>query len=409
MPFRPNEHLVGVAGSRGSLMTPALLLDLDALEHNIQTMARLCADRRLSLRPHFKSHKSVRIARMQLAAGALGMCAATVREAAVLAEAGIGNIHLTSPVVVRVAAARFLSFQGPRIRLSAVIDGHEGYEILEKAARAAGHELRVFVDVDLQAMFRTGVASGAAALDLAERLRQSDVLEYAGVQFYSGIVQHIPDPRNREDFYGRQLAKLRELAGALTAAGLQPGTVTGGGTGTFAIDARSKVVTESQAGSYPLMDVEYRSIDLLIGEGNPFRQALFVQSAVVSNNARGMVTVDAGTKSLPTDGPAPTIAAGAPEGCTYHQFGDEFGVVLMPGALSPETAAGGRPADRPRHEAFYGFFGNLAGDAEQLPVGTRIEFAAPHCDPTVNLFNHYHCVRGDTLVDIWPIDARGNL
>ena len=137
-----------------------------------------------------------------------------------------------------------------------------------------------------------------------------------------------------------------------------------------------------------------------------------MQTTVVSNNASGLVTTDAGPKSLATDGPLPRIASGAPPTATYQYFGDEFGMVLFEQANKmPESreefeamTEGAQP-----HELFYSMFPTLSGSPGQLDIGAKIELITPHCDPTVNLHSRYHCVRGDTLVEIWPVDARGSL
>ncbi len=410
--YRPNEHLIGVKGSRAKLTTPALILDLDALEHNISRMAELCALHGVALRPHAKTHKSVRIARMQLAAGAVGICAATVREARVMAAADVSNIHLSSPLVGEVVIGELIALIKEGAKLSVVTDSITGLAALERYFTAAGQAVTVLVDADLQAMYRTGVSSPEAALDLASRIAQSQTLQFGGVQYYSGIVQHIPTAEERSEVYGQQLEKLKALVTLLTNNGLPPPVVTGGGSGTFAIDGQSGVITENQAGSYVVMDVEYGAINVLVDDPKPFHPALFVQTTVISNNARGMVTIDAGSKSIALDGPKPRIASGAPLECVFQILGDEHAGLIFPGVVDPAVLeAGPPPADSETavYKLFYEIFGGFKGEPGQLEIGTKVELTASHCDPTVNLYNTYHCVRSDTLVDIWPIDARGNL
>jgi D-serine deaminase-like pyridoxal phosphate-dependent protein len=153
--------------------------------------------------------------------------------------------------------------------------------------------------------------------------------------------------------------------------------VSGAGTGTFDLDPEARVLTELQVGSYVFMDVDYHRALADGRNAPPFETALFVSTAVVSVNAPGYVTCDGGLKCFATDGPAPEPASGAPRGSRYEFFGDEHGrLVLPPGAPKP-------------------------------PLGAIVECVTPHCDPTVNLHDFYHVVRGDTLVDIWPVDARG--
>ena len=166
---------------------------------------------------------------------------------------------------------------------------------------------------------------------------------------------------------------------ALAGADLRPRIVSGGGTGTFDLDRQAQLFTEVQPGSYLLMDSEYGAVELFAGDARPFKVALLVQSVVLSNHHVGRVTVDAGVKCFATDAKAPIPAAGAPPGARYDFDGDEFGMIVFA---------------EPQH---------------RLDVGVKVEFITPHCDPTVNLHDFYHCVRGDVLVDIWPIDARGSL
>lgn len=410
-PLGPNAGLIGAAGSRQRLATPALLLDLDGLEANIAAMARLSRERGLALRPHAKTHKSLAVARRQIEAGALGVCVANLREAAVMIAGGITGVHLTSPVVVAVKLDILAALSPTPGVISAVVDNPDNLQALEAAVRRAGRRLSVLIDLDLGAMYRTGVAEPAQALALAQALAASDVLDYAGVQFYSGIVQHIPTADQRTALYAQELDRLRGVIDLLTARGLKPGIVSGGGTGTFDLDARSGLFTENQAGSYVVMDMEYAAVELGAHAPHPFRPALFVQGSVISNNVRGLVTIDVGSKAYATDGPSPRIVAGAPEGALYQAFGDEFGVVLFEEIAA--RMAGGPPTDveygASAHAMFHDIFGSATAPPGRMPIGAKVELMAPHCDPTVNLHAVFHCVRGDTLVDIWPVDARGSL
>jgi 3-hydroxy-D-aspartate aldolase len=367
----PNARLVGQPRAREALATPALVLDLAAFEHNVKTMARLCKKAGMALRPHAKTHKSVAVARRQIAAGAIGISVATVREAAVMVEAGLPGVLLTTPVVgdikldiVRGLAARSKDFM-------VVVDTVAGVEALERG----GKKLTVLVDIDI-GMTRTGVPDVAGAVALIHRVQSSKVLELAGVQAYSGMVQHIRLPADREKAYG---AELRHLEAVLKAAsdelGYTPGIVTGGGTGSFEIDRRAGLFTECQCGSYVFMDVQYEGVQLLSTGPNPFKTALFVQCTVISNNHPTSPTTDGGFKTFSMDGPIPRLARGVSKGAVYKFFGDEFGKI--PG--------------------------------EKLQLGAKVELVTPHCDPTVNLHDLYHCVRGNVLEDIWRVDARGSL
>jgi D-serine deaminase-like pyridoxal phosphate-dependent protein len=374
----PNAGLIGEPRSRQALATPALILDLDAFEHNVKAMARLCKRAGVSLRPHAKTHKSVEMAGRQLAAGAIGVSVATIREAAVMVQAGLPGVLLTTPVVGALKIDILCSLAGKSEGFMAVVDNLANLKQLEAALEKRGKRLDVLVDIDI-GMKRTGVPDVAGALALVRRVRESRVLTWAGLQAYSGGVQHIASTVNRERVYARQLQHLTRVLSGLDRAGLAPGIVSGGGTGTFDIDRRTGLFTECQCGSYAVMDLEYEQVQLFAGAQHPFKAALYVQCMVVSNNHREWPTIDGGFKCFSMDGPIPRPARGAPPGAVFEFYGDEFGKI------------------------------KFARKTDALKLGSKIEFVAPHCDPTVNLHDFYHCFRGNVLVDIWPVDARGSL
>ncbi len=373
----PNEALIGRKGSRFALDTPALLVDLDALERNISAMAAHARAVGVALRPHAKTHKSVRIAGMQVAAGALGICCATLGEAEAMVAGGIPGVHITSPQVTPPKIARLTALNARAERgLSVVVDHPDNLAALDRAAQAARRPLAVLVDFSA-GHGRTGCADEQDLMRLARAAVAAEGLVFRGIQSYSGNLQHIPERAQRR---ARALAQLEQLGGMvrrLADAGLSVPIVSGAGTGTFDIDPEARLFTELQVGSYIFMDVDYLRALADGRNAPPFETALFVATAVVSVNAPGYVTCDGGLKCFATDGPAPEPVRGAPPGSRYEFFGDEHGkLVLPPGAARP-------------------------------PLGAMIECVTPHCDPTVNLHDFYHLVRGDTLVDIWPVDARG--
>lgn len=374
----PNEGLIGDSGTRQRLTTPALVLDLDRFEANLATMAGLAKESGQALRPHAKSHKCSAIAKAQIAAGAVGVCCASLREAEAMVAAGVTGVHLTSPVIGAAKIARLAALAAQASDLSAVADNPRNVTEIDDAVRAVGAELRMLVDVD-PGLGRTGVIGSQSAVALARDIDRAGNLNYYGVQAYSGMVQHIDDYSERRDTYGPQLDDLKQTCGALTEAGLPPGIVTGGGTGSNHIDRTMRVLNELQVGSYPFMDVQYNAVEILPDGPLPFETALTVRCSVVSNNTEGYVTIDGGFKCFATDGPEPIAASGVPEGAVYQFMGDEHGRITF------------------------------AKPGGYLDVGASLELITPHCDPTVNLHDFIHCVRGDALVDIWPVDARGVL
>lgn len=372
----PNAKFIGVKGGRRQLSTPALLLDLDVLERNIATMAAHAKKAGINVRPHSKGAKSIEIARRQVAAGAIGICCATLGEAEALAEGGIENLLITSPVVTPTMIERLMALNGKSKGLLIVVDNPANVEALAKASAVSGRPLALVVEFDV-GQGRTGTTSVEAAADLARRIKASNHLSYAGVQAYYGHLQHIQAHADRKAAAAAQMTRVRALLDHLKAEGLAPGIVTGGGTGTFDIDPDGHVYTEVQAGSYPFMDREYLEIAMTAGGASPFAASLFVQTSVVSANREGLAIVNAGYKSFATEGGPPVVASPKLSQTSYKLMGDEHGGVT--------------------YDAREG----------KLAIGDVVEFLTPHCDPTINLYDRYHCVRGDTLVEIWPVDARG--
>lgn len=374
---RLHGALIGRQGSRRSLNTPVLVLDVEALDRNIATMAAFAAAKGVTLRPHAKTHKSVDIAKRQVAAGAVGLCCAKLGEAETLAEGGIAGLHITSPVVSPGAIDRLIALNAVSDRLSVVVDNSSNVTALAHAA-SSDRLLSVFIDID-PGIRRTGVASAEAALELVSLIKASSSLHYAGVQFYCGREQHVENFAERSAAVEERTAYLQAVIAALSEAGSTPAIVTGSGTGTHRIDVELGVFTELQVGSYVFMDDQYRACDLagLGADASPYEASLFVDARVVSANARSLVTSDAGFKAFATEGEPPTISQGAPEGARFAFMGDEHGAIIAPGI------------------------------GEHLGVADRIVLSIPHCDPTVDLYDSYHVVEGDTLIDIWPVSARG--
>jgi 3-hydroxy-D-aspartate aldolase len=368
-----HAHLIGRQGSRRDLNTPVLVVEEDALQRNIARMAEFAASKGVQLRPHAKTHKSADISKLQIAAGAVGLCCAKLGEAEALADGGVlKGLHITSPVVSPPAIARLAQLNLRVEDMMSVVDHPDNARALGAAASAAGKPLKVLIDID-PGIRRTGVASAEAAVALFQAIQAEPGLTYIGVQFYCGAQQHIEDFAARKAAAEDRAAYLRTCIAALTEAGGAPQIVSGSGTGTHRIDAEFGLFTEFQVGSYVFMDSQY----LACAEIGPYETSLFIDARVVSANAPGMVTVDAGFKAFSTDADKPVIMAGAPEGSKYFFMGDEHGAVILPPG------------------------------ADQPALSDMVTLAAPHCDPTVNLYDTYHVVRDGTLTALWPVSGRG--
>jgi D-serine deaminase-like pyridoxal phosphate-dependent protein len=367
--------------------TPALVVDLDAMERNLARMAAFARGAGVRLRPHAKMHKSAELARLQIAAGAVGVCVQKTSEAEALAAKGILDLYVSNEVVApaklaRLAAlARDLAARGGR--LAVAVDSALGVAGLASAVRAAGAEVDVLVEIDV-GQGRCGVPPAdrdpAAAVALARQVAASPGLRLAGLQAYHGKAQHVRTPEGRRAAVAAVAASARATRAALERAGLPCPLVTGAGTGTFALEAEAGVHGELQPGSYLFMDRDYAENDP--GPAGPrFEHALFVLTEVVSVAADRAV-VDAGHKSHAVDSGLPRVhdPAGALR-LSFENGGDEHGIVrAAPGGLLPA-------------------------------LGERLWLVPGHCDPTVNLHDRMVGVRGGlaagTVERIIAVDARG--
>lgn len=375
---RPWDLEIGAPGSRYSINTPALVLDLDALDRNLGAMAVTMRTAGKNLRPHIKSHKCSHIARRQRDHGAIGICCATLDEAEVMASQGLPGILITTPITTREKIGRLMALVAHAPETIVVVDNPRNLSVLADTAGGSGLVVNVLVDVEL-GFGRTGVTTSEAAITLARMALSLPSARFSGLQAYGGHLQHIRDAAERRKAANAAGTYIKGVVNQLKAIGIAVPVVSGGGTGTHAIDAAGDWFTEIQAGSYPLMDVDYEAVTYTEGVPWPFTPSLFVQAAVVSANIAGTVTVDSGTKAIATNGPPPQVATPGLTSSAFEFTGDEHGRI------------------------------RLAPNCPSLDVGDRLELIVSHCDPTVALHDVYHCVRADRLVDIWQIDARGRL
>jgi D-serine deaminase-like pyridoxal phosphate-dependent protein len=351
--------------------TPALVVDLDALERNIARMAAHAAQHRVRLRPHAKTHKCAHIAKLQMAAGAVGVCVQKTSEAEALADAGIDNIYISNEVVDAAKLAR-VAVLARRVKLAIAVDSTVGIDRLAHTLQAADSMLDVYVEIDV-GQGRCGVPPTQAGA-LAHQIIANG-LRFAGLQAYHGRAQHLRVAAEREHAARHAATLARAAQASITAAGIACPIVSGAGTGTFAFDTAGAMYSELQPGSYVFMDRDYAD-----NEPTPnapaFEHALFVKSQIISRGAAHAV-IDAGHKSHAIDSGLPRVWRRALE---FANGGDEHGIVRS------------------------------AGDA--LPAQGDVVWLIPgHCDPTVNLHDRYVCVRGGlehgVVEAVWPVHARG--
>ena len=364
-----------VGMSLEEIETPALVVDLDAYEANLDAMAETVAAAGLKLRPHAKTHKSPVIALDQIARGAVGQCCQKVGEAEILVQGGVRDVFVSNQIVGAAKLAR-LAALARQARVSVCVDAIEQVTALAAAAEAAEADIVVLVEIDVGGG-RCGVEPGPAAVELARSVEQAPGLQFGGLQAYQGAAQHIYDDAERRAAVAEAAGKTRQALAALEAAGLDCPLVTGGGTGTHRHDIAEGPWQELQAGSYIFMDVDYGKVTEAGGEGAPrFRHSLFVLATIMSTAQQGKAICDAGLKALAFDSGPPGVWRRP--GVTYVGPSDEHGTL------------------------------HLAGDA-RLGLGERVFLVPGHCDPTVNLYDWYVGLRGERVAQVWPVAARGAL
>ena len=354
--------------------TPALLLDLDAFEANLATMADLLAPTGAKLRAHAKTHKSAVIAHRQIASGAVGQCVQKVAEAELLAWGGVADILVSNEVVGPRKLARLAALS--RIAHVAVCaDDPAQVAAIETAAADAGVRLTVLVEIDVGAG-RCGVAPGPEAVALAKLIAGSRHLIFGGLQAYQGSAQHRRTHEERRTLIDDAIEGTRRTVEQLRQQGLDCAIVGGGGTGTFALEAASGVFTEIQAGSYVFMDVDYaRNRDRSGDPVGTFRHALFVLASVMSAPRAGIAVLDAGLKALAVDSGLPEVWE-HPD-LKYVGASDEHGKLSFDGAAAAPK------------------------------LGEKLRLVPGHCDPTVDRYDWYVGMRAGRVECLWPIAARG--
>ena len=353
--------------------TPALLLDLDAFEHNLVRLTESLRGTSVRLRPHAKSHKCAEIALRQIARGAVGVCCQKVSEAEALVHGGVGDVLVANEVVGPQKLAR-LAELARQARISVCVDDPGNVAQLAHAVRDAGVKLEVLVEINVGAN-RCGVEPGEPVLGLARLIAQSPGLRFAGVHAYHGAAQHLRTPQQRREAIAQAVTKVQATLRLLESAGLRPEIVTGAGTGTYLLETASGVYNEIQPGSYIFMDADYGRN--LSDDGKPvreFEQSLFILATVMSHPVPARAVVDVGLKAHSVDSGMPLVVGVA--GAVYTKASDEHGVI------------------------------ELAGRGT-LKLGQKVRLVPGHCDPTVNLYDWLVCYRGGSVEAIWPVSARG--
>lgn len=360
-----------IGDAQRDIETPALVVDLDRLERNLDAMSH--STRSIRLRPHAKSHKCSMIAKLQIARGAVGICCQKTDEAVAFVDAGIADVLVTNEVVAPAKLAR-LAALAQRAHVGVLVDDERVVPALSQAATHAAVTIDVYVELDVGA-HRCGVSPEAAVV-LARAAHAAPGLHFRGLQAYHGAAQHMRDPGERERAIAAAAALAHRTRSLIVASGVACDIVSGAGTGTWRYERDSGLYDELQPGSYVFMDADYARNVAAPGDVR-FEQSLFVLASVMSVACRGQAVVDAGLKAFAFDSGLPQVHARS--GIEYVKASDEHGVL------------------------------RIGEDAAPLALGDRVSIAPGHCDPTVNLYDYLVGVRGGVVETVWPIEARGAL
>lgn len=349
--------------------TPALLVDLAALEANIARLAKRVENNPHGVRltPHAKTHKCVEIARLQIAAGAKGVCCQNVTEVEAMVADGISRVLLSNEIVGADKAER-LARLARSASIAVCVDDEGQADTLSSAATKENVTLDVLVEIDVGAG-RCGVIPGERAVTLAKYVASKPGLRFAGLQAYHGPAQHFRKPEERAAAISKAAQLTRDTIALLKTAGLTCDVIAGAGTGSFENELASGVYNELQCGSYVFMDVDYGRNQT----DKPFANALFILTTVISTAAPGRAVCDAGLKALSVDSGLPVVHGQS--GVTYAKISDEHGTL----DISPD--------------------GSVA-------VGDKLKLIPGHCDPTVNLHDWLIACRNGRVEAVWKV-ARG--
>ena len=361
---------------KSELDTPALIVDIDKLKHNIADMAAFAASQGIQLRPHAKTHKTPEIAALQLEAGAVGLTVAKLSEAEVFIEAGCPEILVAYPLVGASKHRRLIELC-QRGDITTVVDHPDIAAGLSRSMSANGLELPVMVEVDT-GLTRCGVQPGAPARDLAYQVARLPGLRFAGLLTHEGHAQLAGAPdrvRATGLSAGQMMAETAEL---IRKSGLEAPVISVGLTATAKITATVAGVTETRPGIY----VFYDRSEVLHQVVPPERCAARVLATVATRPTADRVILDAGAKALASD------RAGVSPPVSGHGY-----VVDHPDwelrSLSEEHGATTIPADDP------------------VKIGERVEIIPNHICPVVNLFDSMYITQGERVIDEWVVAARG--
>ena len=358
------------------IQTPALVLDLDALERNIKKMGDYAKAHGMRHRVHGKMHKSVDVAKLQESlGGACGVCCQKVSEAEVFARGGIKDVMVSNQVTDLAKIDRLARMPKFGARVLCCVDDPANVADLSAAAVKHGTQIEALVEIDCGAG-RCGVTTTEAVVEIAKMIDAAEGLKFAGIQAYQGAMQHMDSYADRSEKTGVAIGMVEDALAGLKAVGLECDIIGGGGTGSYYFESNSGAFNELQCGSYAFMDADYgRILDKdgkRIDEGE-WENALFILTTVMSHSKADKAIVDAGLKAQSVDSGLPTVFGR--DDVEYLKCSDEHGVVGDPDGV--------------------------------LKVNDKLKLVPGHCDPTCNVHDWYVAVRGGKVETLWPVSARG--
>ncbi|MBV6640660.1 MAG: DSD1 family PLP-dependent enzyme [Cyclobacteriaceae bacterium] len=364
-----------IGKSKWDLDSPALCVDLDKMSQNIKGVHTALQGTGVGVRPHIKTHKCPAIAKMQMDAGAVGICAAKISESEVMLENGIKDVLMTGVNVTAPKIERAMALRKKHTGFIQAVDNPQNAKDLQDAAKAAGIIADVVVDIDV--IKRSGVLPGEPALALAQMVDKMPNLRFRGILAYDGGVQHVKGFQNRKKKALKNFEPVVATYEKMKAAGLNMEIFSGGGTGTYNMMSNFPGFTDVQVGSYLFMDRQYMVIG---GENNEneyddFVPSLTVMTTIINTNHPGRLITDSGAKSLTINRPT-AMVIGEP-GFTYSAGSDEYGTI------------------------------RFEESSRSYKVGDKLEVIIPHCDPVINLYDVMYGIRNDRVESVIPILARG--
>jgi 3-hydroxy-D-aspartate aldolase len=353
--------------------TPALIVDLDAFERNMDRMRAFIEKHGIRLRAHVKTHKSADIALIQIErGGACGVCCQKVAEAEAIVAGGIKDVLVSNQVVDPKKIDRLVQLAG-KARTLVCVDDLGNVDDLSAAAQKHDTTIECLVEIDCGAG-RCGVQWGAPVVELAKKIDTAPRLKFSGLQAYQGAAQHVRDFGERKAKIDAAIEQVAKTVEMLKAEGMECGIVGGAGTGSYYFEGSSGVYNELQCGSYIFMDADYQRVKDESGNFiNDFESALFIWTSIMSHAKADKAICDAGLKAQSVDSGLPVIYGR--DDIEYIKCSDEHGVIADPKGV--------------------------------LKLNDKLKLIPGHCDPTCNVYDWYVGIRNGKVERLWPVTARG--